>query len=50
MVRDASGGLERKTGTASLSRRTHPIMSPIAPVVSAEAVSRLMAHNGEKHE
>jgi hypothetical protein len=25
-------------------------MSPIAPVVSAEAVSRLMAHNGEKHE
>jgi len=23
---------------------------PIAPVVSAEAVSELMAHNGEKHE
>jgi acyl-CoA reductase-like NAD-dependent aldehyde dehydrogenase len=34
----------------SNSRRRSSTTTPIAPVVSAEAVSGLMAHNGEKHE
>ena len=32
------------------SRRRSSTTTPTAPVVSAEAVSGLMAHNGEKHE
>jgi hypothetical protein len=31
-------------------QRSNVRPTPIAPVVSAEAVSGLMAHNGEKHE
>jgi len=48
MVRDAPGGLERKTGTASLSRRTpHRAPDYVADpdaVVEASAVRRDLRH------